>query len=409
MTVLSLFDGISAGRVALERAGIKIDKYYSAEIDKYAIQIADKNYPQDKLYRLGDVTKWQDWDIDWSSIDLVTGGFPCQTWSTAGKQLGDRDERGMLFWTMLDIMKKVLEHNPGAKFLIENVKMKKEFEEYITLHTTQALGTVYKHLINSALVSAQNRQRYYWTNIEGIEQPKDKGILLRDILEDSLNGVGRLVNRRLDENGKRDDHNLNIPLQQQLEIRTNNKSGCLTTVQKDNVAVLRPCELREYKEDSICHHIADATDIKGNECIKRVYADSGKAPTLTTMTGGHREPKVLIDKVYHSAINQNKVDDLKEGEVAVTQLGNSKQFGNSVSLEGKAFTLRAANPNGIAKKTYNTVYYRKLTPLECERLQTFPDNYTEGISNTQRYKCLGNSWTVDVIAHIFRHITEENI
>ena len=186
MNVLSLFDGISTCHLALDKAGIKVDKYYSTEIDKYAIQVADKNYPQDKPYRLGDVTKWQDWDIDWSSIGLVTGGFPCQAWSVAGKQLGDRDERGMLFWTTLDIIKNVLKHNPDAKFLMENVKMKKDFEEYITYHTTQALGNIHKYLINSALVSAQNRQRYYWTNIEGIRQPLDKGILLRDILEDGL-------------------------------------------------------------------------------------------------------------------------------------------------------------------------------------------------------------------------------
>ena len=295
INVLSLFDGLSGGRIALERAGIKVYNYYSSEIDKYAIQIANKNYPQDEVNRLGDVTKWRDWNIDWSSIDLVTGGFPCQAWSIAGKQQGDRDERGMLFWTMLDIMKKVLEHNPKAKFLIENVKMKKEFEEYITLHTLNALGVVYKHLINSSLVSAQNRQRYYWTNIENIEQPKDKGILLKDILEDDSSN-------------------------------------------------LRPCKLREFKADSICHHIATATDIKGNECIKRVYADSGKAPTLTTMTGGHREPKVLVD------IN----------------------------------------------------HYRKLTPLECEKLQTLPCGYTEGVSNFQRYKMIGNGWTVSVISHILK-------
>ena len=161
INVLSLFDGVSCGRIALERAGIEVDNYFSSEIDKYAIQVANKNYPQDEDKRLGDVTKWQDWNIDWSNIDLVTGGFPCQAWSVAGKQLGDKDERGMLFWTMLDIMKKVLEHNPKAKFLIENVKMKKEFEEYITLHTSNALGVVHKHLMNSALVSAQNRQRYW--------------------------------------------------------------------------------------------------------------------------------------------------------------------------------------------------------------------------------------------------------
>jgi DNA (cytosine-5)-methyltransferase 1/DNA (cytosine-5)-methyltransferase 3A len=299
MNVLSLFDGMSCGHIALDRVGINVDTYYAAEIDKYAIQVTQNNYPN--TIQLGSVTDWQEWDIDWSSIDLVSGGFPCQAWSVAGKQLGDKDPRGMLFWTMLDIMKQVLSHNPNAKFLMENVKMKKEFEEYITYHTEQALGTVHKHLINSSLVSAQNRQRYYWTNIEGITQPEDKGIVLADILEGSPNNC-------------------------------------------------RPCEPREFKEDSLCHHAATATDIKGNESIKRVYADSGKAPTLSTCQGGHREPKVF---------------------------------------------------NGQSS-------YRKLTPTECERLQTVPDGYTEGVSNTQRYKMLGNAWTVDVIAHIYKNLKERH-
>ena len=339
MNVLSLFDGMSCGRIALERAGIEVDNYYSSEIDKYAIQIANKNYPQDEINRLGDVTKWQDWNIDWSSIDLVTGGFPCQAWSIAGKQLGDKDERGMLFWTMLDVMKKVLEHNPKAKFLIENVKMKKEFEEYITLHTSNALGVVYKHLINSALVSAQNRQRYYWTNIENIEQPKDKGILLKDILE-------------------------------------------------DNISNLRPCELREFKTDSICHHIADAIDIKGNECIKRVYADSGKSPTLTTMTGGHREPKVFINKLCNVNPSGNGIN------------------GNVYGIDAKSPTLTTNKGEGI-KISSDKLHYRKLTPLECERLQTLPGNYTDCVSNSQRYKAIGNGWTISVIAHIFRGLYDK--
>lgn len=337
MNVLSLFDGMSCGRIALERAGIKVNSYYSSEIDKYAIQIANKNYPQDADKRLGDVTKWQYWNIDWSSIDLVTGGFPCQAWSIAGKQQGDRDERGMLFWTMLDIMKKVLEHNPKANFLIENVKMKKEFEEYITLHTTQALGTVYKYLINSALVSAQNRQRYYWTNIEGIEQPEDKGILLRDILEDDIQS-------------------------------------------------LRPCELREYKQDSICHHIADATDIKGNECIKRVYADSGKAPTLTTMTGGHREPKVLIDTdIIVRATVQKNAEHTYNGKCPTLTAAMCLGGGN-VPLYTDKETADKFKGKYIDKN--DRLYYRKLTPLECERLQTVPDKVFYGIIRLKDLVCL---------------------
>lgn len=180
MNALSLFNGMSGLAMALEALNIPVAKYYSSEIDKYANQATQALFPD--TIQLGDVTNWREWDIDWSSIDLVTGGFPCQAWSMAGKQLGDKDERGMLFWTMLDIIKHVKYHNPKANFLIENVKMKKEFEEYITTHTENALGEAHKILINSALVSAQNRNRYYWTSFK-VEQPDDKGILLKDILE----------------------------------------------------------------------------------------------------------------------------------------------------------------------------------------------------------------------------------
>lgn len=184
MNVLSLFDGKSSGYTALEIAGLTVDNYYSSEIDKYAIQVSDAIHPNQT--RLGDILGWHFWRIDWSSIDLVLGGFPCQAWSMAGKQKGDKDERGKLFWYMLDVMAYVLHYNKKAKFLIENVKMKKEFEEYITYHTEQALGTVEKHLINSALVSAQNRNRYYWTNIKGVTQPDDRGVLLADIVESGI-------------------------------------------------------------------------------------------------------------------------------------------------------------------------------------------------------------------------------
>ena len=183
MNILSLFDGKSSGYTACELTGIPVNNYYSAEIDKYAIQVSEAIHHNQT--RLGDVTRWQEWEIDFSSIDLLLGGFPCQAWSMAGKQQGDKDERGMLFWTMLDIFKHVQQLNPDVKFLIENVKMKKEFEQYITHHTEQALGHVEKHLINSALVSAQNRQRYYWCNWK-VEQPEDRGVVLADVLESGV-------------------------------------------------------------------------------------------------------------------------------------------------------------------------------------------------------------------------------
>lgn len=409
MNLLSLFNGISGLHLACDRAGINVDVCYHSEIDKYANKVTEHHYPND--IALGDVTKWREWDIDWSSIDLVGAGFPCQAWSVAGKQLGDKDERGMLFWATLEIIKHVLYFNPKAKFLMENVKMKRDFEQYITHHTEQALGRVEKTLINSALVSAQNRQRYYWTNFE-VTQPDDKGILLRDIIEgepeylysdlekdiragvvsteQNLNGVSQTLRRALSNgknpeqkgnsltacaykgmqtngmtnvlirggairgryivDGKRQDHKMKTAglTEQRLEVRKDEKTNTLTTVQKDNVVVFRPCELRECNEpaDSGLWHVANAIDIKGHEQIKRVYSAEGKAPTLQTCGGGNREPKIYVEQLK----------------------------------------------------------YRKLTPLECERLQTLPDNWTSMLSNTQRYKSIGNGWTIDVIAHILKHI-----
>ena len=179
MNVVSLFNGMSFCKMALESLGVNVNKMYSSEIDKYANQATQTMFPD--TIQLGDILNWREWDIDWSKVGLVTGGFPCQAWSIAGKQLGDKDERGMLFWTMLDIIKHAKHYNPDVQFLIENVKMKKEFEQYITTHTENALGKVYKVLINSALVSAQNRNRYYWTSFE-VGQPKDRNKRLESIL-----------------------------------------------------------------------------------------------------------------------------------------------------------------------------------------------------------------------------------
>lgn len=171
MNILSLFDGISAGRLALERADVVVDKYYASEVDKYAIQVAQKNYPN--TIQLGDVTKWREWDIDWSSIDMVIGGSPCQSFSNAGNGKGFDGESG-LFWEYVRILKEV----KPKYFLLENVKMKKEWQDIISAELdTQPIK------INSNLVSAQNRERLYWTNIPNVTQPKDKGIYINDILD----------------------------------------------------------------------------------------------------------------------------------------------------------------------------------------------------------------------------------
>jgi len=355
MNVLSLFDGMSCGQIALERAGIHVDNYFASEIDKYAMKVTKANYPNTR--HIGGVVDVRGEDLP--GIDLLIGGSPCQGFSFAGKQLNFDDPRSKLFFEFVRILK---ETKPKY-FLLENVRMKKEYQDIISEH----LG-VEPICINSALVSAQNRVRYYWTNIPGIEQPEDKGLLLKDILEGCGQKVGRIVGRKINpKTGKRDDYNPDIKTVQRIEPRLDYKCGCLTTVQKDNVVIVdrdkdfcldanyyKGGNLKSYFEkhrrqlvfsrDNLCH-IGDA-DIKGNDCIKRVYSTEGKSPCLTTMGGGHREPKINIDSLT----------------------------------------------------------WRKLTPLECERLQTVDDGYTDHVSNTQRYRMLGNGWTVDVIAHILRGV-----
>jgi DNA (cytosine-5)-methyltransferase 3A len=237
--VLSLFDGMSCGQIALNRAGISYGKYYASEIDKHAIKVTQHNFPN--TIQLGSVTEIKGTDLP--QIDLLIGGSPCQGFSFSGKQLNFDDPRSKLFFEFVRLIK---ECKPKY-WLLENVVMKKEFEQVITEH----LG-VEPVKINSALVSAQNRERLYWANFP-IEQPNDKGIKLVDILEDTemidpsairgrrLNKA-TILGRRLNDKGKREDYNKEIPITQCLEVRATNrdKSNCLTTVAKDNVLTTMP-------------------------------------------------------------------------------------------------------------------------------------------------------------------------
>lgn len=328
-STLSLFNGIGIGIQALKDLGVSVEKSYVSEIDKFANKTNMKNHPES--IQLGDITQWREWNIDWSRVDLVTAGFPCQAWSMAGQQLGDKDPRGMLFWTSLEVISHVLKHNPGAKWMMENVRMKREFEEYITHHTTEALGYVEKALINSALVTAQNRNRYYWSNFP-ISQPEDRGILLRDIVEDSPDAsfnINPLVLNKYVRNGRPKGFK-----------ELNDKSNCVTKGYGNDGCTVVGIEQRgrgfnkggihteksptltsrSWEHNHKLVRIGTASDIKGHGSIKRVYSVEGKCPTLTTMGGGHREPKVAVDEQH----------------------------------------------------------YRKLTPIECERLQGYSDNYTGG-------------------------------
>ena len=301
MNVLSLFDGMSCGQIALEKVGFQVDNYFASEIDKYAIKVAKANYPD--MVHLGDVRDVKADDLP--QIDLLIGGSPCQGFSFAGKQLNFDDPRSKLFWEYVRLLREL----QPKYFLLENVKMKQESMDVIT----EALG-VEPIFINSSLVSAQNRQRYYWTNIPMDKLPDDKGVMLKDILENGY--FDRDKSHCIDANYF--------------------KGGNLKSYFEKHRRQL------VFSDDGLCH-VGDA-DLNGHDYVRRVYHPDGKAPSLCAASGGNLEPKTFI------------------------------------------------SPDS----------WRKLTPLECERLQTVPEGYTAHVSNTQRYKMLGNGWTVDVITHILK-------
>jgi len=301
MRVLSLFDGMSCGQIALNRCGIEYESYFASEIEEPAIKVTMSNYPN--TIQLGDVR-----NIDVSTlpqIDLLIGGSPCQSFSFAGKQKGmstkdnveiltlehylELKEQGFefegqsyLFWEYMRILKTA----KPKYFLLENVKMSNKWKTILT----NAIG-VEPILINSSLVSAQNRERLYWTNIPNVTQPQDRGIMLSDILLDTAPSAYNIKDERV----------------QTL--------------------------MKFVKED---------------------YQVINKTPTLTT-------------ELAHST--------------------------------GKNFYPK------VLKELYCILgHYRRLTPLECERLQTVPDNYSVCVNDTNRFRMLGNGWTVDVISHIFSHI-----
>jgi DNA-cytosine methyltransferase len=347
MNVLSLFDGMSCGQIALDQLGIEVKNYFAAEIDKYAIKVAQANYPD--MIHLGDVRHVQtsgDHLIDdfecGHKIDLLIGGSPCQGFSFAGKQLNFEDPRSKLFFEYVRLLKAL----KPKYFLLENVRMKKESMDVIT----EMLG-VEPVAINSNLVSAQNRHRLYWTNIPMDGIPEDRGIVLSDILEDGH--TDRDKSHCIDANYF--------------------KGGNLKSYFEKHRRQL------VFSGDGLAH-VGDAAeyDHYKNSQIKRVYHPEGKAPTLLASAGGNSEPKIL-------------------------QKGRGWNKGGLKATDGKTPTLSTSSWQHNNHLTYDEgLTWRKLTPLECERLQTVPEGYTAHVSNTQRYRMLGNGWTVDVIKHIMK-------
>lgn len=284
MKVISLFDGMACGLTALKRVGVRVTEYHAFEIDPYAIAIAKRNHPEIIHHGTVEGANFE----RFNGADLLIGGSPCQGFSFAGKQLAFDDPRSKLFFEYVRARDEI----QPVSWLLENVKMKKEHLAVITLYMKTC-----PILINSARVSAQNRERYYWFNWSA-KQPQDKHIELRDIIEHGY-------------------------------------------VDRD----------KAY-------------------CVDAHYFKSGFTNYF------NRSRRQLVFEKPHGKNNG----------------GAKERF--------KFATLRPCTPHNYAIR--DGVHWRKLTPLECERLQTVDEGYTAGISNTQRYKMLGNGWTVDVIAHLFR-------
>ena len=378
--VLSLFDGMSCGQLALQRLGIDVDTYYASEIDKFAIQVTQANFPN--TIQIGDVCNVDPKDFE--DIDLITCGSPCQGFSFAGKQLAFDDPRSALFFEFIRILKEI----KPKYFLLENVRMKQEFQDVITDQVSLCYpefqggdlfgGKIKPYLINSALVSAQNRLRLYWTNIPNIEQPIDKNIILEDILikqDTESYALSDLANKRAKDN----------PRSRAFKPGQEKSGALLANQYKQSTDSLYA--LKEPKQVGV------AVDINGHDILKRVYSPEGKSPTLNTMGGGNREPKVVS-----GAWRARSYDD--KGQRVKWKESKPKQM-LELRKDQKSNSIGSVQKDSVVVQDLS---WRRLLPLECERLQTVPDNYTNHVSNSQRYKMLGNGWTIDVIAHILKNM-----
>ena len=372
MKVLSLFDGISCGMVALERARITVERYDAFEIDKYAIRISQKNYPD--IVHHGDV-----FDGDFTQFkgyDLLFGGSPCTYWSIA-KSKRETTPDGMGGQLFMQYVRALNEAKPKYFLYENNYSIHKNIKEYIS----EKLG-VEPIMINSALVSGQQRKRCYWTNIPNVAQPEDKGILLKDILESGISWQDKSYCMTATYNGACISHTLKRHARTMVAEPVNNSIS------------LSPYKMKKFDEYAKKHDGQIPIMFNAYNCAEI----TDKSPTITASCGisNTSGEVILFDKPQR-----------------IGQYGKGAQGQRIYSVYGKSVTL-SANGGGQGAKTGlykidlpdGNYIIRKLTPLEAERLQTLPDNYTAGISNTQRYKCIGNGWTVDVIAHILKGVKE---
>lgn len=380
INVLSCFDGCSGGQLALQKAGIDIDTYYASEIDKYAIEVTQANFPN--TIQLGDITK-VGFNRFNHHVDLMMGGSPCQGFSFAGKQLNFDDPRSKLFFDFIRIRDELT----PKYVLLENVRMAKESQDIISKY----MGCE-PTKINSADVSPQSRNRLYWFVMYDwdlgkyvpihIPQPTKKNVVIRDILEDLP--FGEIPQYLANSWG-------GIPRGDKVKSVDDAKANCLTaSMYKGQIPTFIKKPNPSASKDGLIR--VGTANLKGHDSIKRVYSADGKSPTLTTMQGGHREPKISMGRVVNRRLDENGVRKDNQMDLPFTPKVEVREDDVSNCL------TTVEKDNVVVNR--DDYLWRKLTPLECERLQTMPDNYTNHVSKTQRYKMIGNGWTIDVIAHI---------
>jgi DNA (cytosine-5)-methyltransferase 3A len=434
INVLSLFDGMSCGQQALERINVKVDNYFASEIDKYAIKVTMANYPN--TIQLGSVVDVDGYKLP--KIDLLIGGSPCQSFSFAGKRKGmaTKDEQEILtlehylelksegyefegqsylFWEYM----RLLNECKPTYFLLENVEMGEKWEKVLS----KAIGVNGIH-INSALVSAQNRKRIYWTNIgmqpsglfgdleSIIQQPKDKCILLKDILETDVDEKYFLSEKMIAGFEKHKE-------------RHNDKGtgfGYIPKTETDKGNSLRAnSALAPTDNMIIVHSTFGRTSTNGNGGNGHLSKDGDKTYCLDAANSMAVE---IVAQRGRGENNEQQLEARKDGKTncltsvqkdnLIRQLNPSTESGgNQPYQQNRVYDVNgispALNTDGRSHAVEVTSRIRRLTPIECERLQTVADNYTAHVSDSQRYKMLGNGWTIDVIAHIFSYLPKEII
>ena len=374
---------MSCGQIALRDLGVPIERYYASEIDKHAIKQTQLNFPE--TIQLGDVEKWREWDIEWEEIDLLLAGSPCQGFSLAGKMLGHDDPRSRLYWVFLDILHHVQKLNPNVKYLLENVRMRPADEARIN----ESLG-IRPVVINSALVSAQNRVRLYWSNIQtksegiwgelltDIPQPADRGIYIGDILDDEVDEKYYMRNLSLNEEA--------------LEsIATTQEWKAADVVKLDKK--LKP----KAQQDKASCLTAGGHSGGNHSDMDILFRDPWLRKNLRTPSD---KANALLSCSYKGA----RANGMSVVPGTWRTHKDGQGFRSTAGGKAPCIPARARNDGSGQPVAKIGCMLRRLTPTECARLQTIPEWYKWGCSDTQAYKMLGNGWTVEVIKHILSHI-----